>query len=74
MTPRRRLPFPSPLAARAPETEAERDAAERDSCEGLAAFAHLDALAYTSRGATFAAVAAHLRVAPARRSPRRGGV
>ena len=57
----------SPLAARAPETEAERDAAERDSCEGLAAFAHLDALAYTSRGATFAAVAAHLRVALARR-------
>ena len=57
----------SSLAARAPETEAERDAAERDSCEGLAAFAHLDALAPTSRGATFAAVAAHLRVARARR-------
>ena len=48
----------SPLAARAPETEAERDMAGRDSREGLASFAHLDALAYTSRGA----------------SPRRGGV
>jgi len=57
----------SPLAARAPETEAERDMAGRDSREGLASFAHLDALAYTSRGATFAAVAAHLRVALARR-------
>ena len=54
------------------ETEAERDfsAAGTDSrTQGpaLASFAHLDALAYTSRGATFATVAAHLRVALARR-------
>ena len=59
----------SPLASSgAPETEAERDTAGRDSrLPGLASFAHLDALAYTSRGATFATVAAHLRVALARR-------
>ena len=38
-----------------------------EKAETRASFAHLDALAYTSRGATFASVAAHARVALARR-------